>query len=68
LLDLAERPFALAVAGGLLAGSNLVREKLQAWLQDWQMQCDMKVVNEPLEGCVRLAAPLFDGKLVKWHT
>jgi N-acetylglucosamine kinase-like BadF-type ATPase len=68
LLDLAERPFALAVAGGLLAGSNRVREKLQAWLQDWQMQCDMTVVNEPLEGCVRLAAPLFDGKLVKWHT
>jgi N-acetylglucosamine kinase-like BadF-type ATPase len=67
LLDLAEQPFALAVAGGLLVGSKRMREHLQSWLQQWAMQCETTVVEEPLEGCVRLAAPEFEGTLVKWH-
>jgi hypothetical protein len=67
LLDLTDQPFALAVAGGLLVGSNRVREQLQSWFQQFSMQCDMTVVDEPLTGCARLAAPEFDGTLVKWH-
>jgi N-acetylglucosamine kinase-like BadF-type ATPase len=66
LIDLADQPFALALAGGLLVGSKRMREHLQSWLQQWTMQCEMTVVNEPLEGCVRLAAPEFDGTLVNW--
>ncbi|HJQ82144.1 MAG TPA: BadF/BadG/BcrA/BcrD ATPase family protein [Lacipirellulaceae bacterium] len=66
LLDLTDKPFALAVAGGLLGGSKRVREKLQSWLESAAMQCDMTIINEPLEGCVRLAAPEFAGTLVKW--
>jgi N-acetylglucosamine kinase-like BadF-type ATPase len=67
LLDVNDQPFALAVAGGLLVGSKRVREQLQSWLQRFSMQVEMTVVDEPLSGCVRLAAPQFDGKLVKWH-
>jgi N-acetylglucosamine kinase-like BadF-type ATPase len=67
LLDLTDQPFGLALAGGLLVGSKQVREQIQSWLERFSMQCDMTVVAEPLEGCVRLAAPEFDGSLVKWH-
>jgi hypothetical protein len=67
LLDLTDQPFALAVAGGLLVGSNRVREQLQSWFQRLSMQCEITAVDEPLSGCVRLAAPEYDGRLVKWH-
>jgi N-acetylglucosamine kinase-like BadF-type ATPase len=67
LLDLTDKPFGLAVAGGLLAGSKRVREQLQSWLQQFAVQSEMTVINEPLEGCVRLAAPEFAGTLVKWQ-
>jgi N-acetylglucosamine kinase-like BadF-type ATPase len=67
LLDLADQPFALALAGGLLVSSNRVRQRLQSWLQQFAMQCEMTLVDEPLEGCIRLASPEFAGTLVKWH-
>jgi N-acetylglucosamine kinase-like BadF-type ATPase len=67
LLDLAGRLFALAVAGGLLVGSQRVREQLQACLQQFQMRCEITVVDEPLSGCVRLADREFADTLVKWQ-
>lgn len=67
LLGLTDQPFALAAAGGLLVGSKRVREQLQSWLQRFAMQCEMTIINEPLAGCVRLAAPEFAGALVKWQ-
>jgi N-acetylglucosamine kinase-like BadF-type ATPase len=67
LLDLTDQPFALGAAGGLIVGSKHVREQLQTWSRKFHLQCEMTVVNEPLEGCVRLAAPEFAGTLVTWH-
>jgi N-acetylglucosamine kinase-like BadF-type ATPase len=67
LLDLADEPFTLAAAGGLLVGSKRLRNELQSWLQKLHVQCQITVVDAPLEGCVRLAAPEFAGSLVKWH-
>ncbi len=67
LLDLTDQPFALALAGGLLVGSERVREQLQSWLHRFEIQCEMTVVEDPLVGCVRLAAPEYGETLVKWH-
>lgn len=67
LLELTDKPFALAAAGGLLVGSKHVRQELLSWLQKFKIQCQMTIVEEPLEGCVRLAAPEFADTLVKWQ-
>jgi hypothetical protein len=67
LLDLTDKSFALAGAGGLLVRSKHVRDGLQSWLQKFNIDCKLTAVEQPLEGCVGLAAPEFDGSLVKWH-
>jgi hypothetical protein len=64
---LAKGPFALAVAGGVLAGSKRLREQLTAELQRIGLSCGMRVVEEPLEGCLRLADPEFSDQIVDWQ-
>jgi hypothetical protein len=31
------------------------------------LECELHLVEEPLVGCMRLAAPEFDGTLVTWQ-
>jgi N-acetylglucosamine kinase-like BadF-type ATPase len=67
LLGLTNQQFSLAVGGGLLVNAACVRDALKEWLQKYGIECEMTVVDESLVGCIRLAAPEFDGTLVKWH-
>lgn len=60
-------PVVLAVAGGVLLSSKRLRDQLQFALRRDGPECEMRRVEEPLAGCVRLAAPEFDGTLVTWQ-
>jgi N-acetylglucosamine kinase-like BadF-type ATPase len=62
-----ERPFALAASGGVLVGSQRMREQLQTELGRIGLECHMTIVEEPLDGCVRLAAAEFSSSLVSWQ-
>jgi N-acetylglucosamine kinase-like BadF-type ATPase len=64
---LTERPIPLAVAGGMLVRSADLRGRLEGELQRLGAECAMKVVEEPLDGCLRLAAEKFEGTLVTWQ-
>ncbi|MEX2091393.1 MAG: BadF/BadG/BcrA/BcrD ATPase family protein [Pirellulales bacterium] len=66
-LGLAEQKFPLALAGGLLVGSQYVREQLASRLAAMPIQCEMRLVADPLAGCLRLADTKFGGSLVDWH-
>jgi N-acetylglucosamine kinase-like BadF-type ATPase len=66
-LGLAEEVFPLAVAGGVLVGSRYLREQVEVELRLAAMRCDMRLVADPLEGCLRLASPAFSGLGVHWH-
>jgi len=66
-LGFAESPFPLAVAGGVLVGSKRLPQQLQIELRRIGLAAAINVVDEPLEGCIRLAAPEFAGTLLTWH-
>lgn len=57
----------LAVAGGILVGSQRLQQSLKNELNRGSHSLEMQVVEEPLEGCVRLAAPEFAETLVNWQ-
>jgi N-acetylglucosamine kinase-like BadF-type ATPase len=64
---LSERPIPLAVAGGILVRSADLRGRLECELQRLAAECELKVVEEPLDGCLRLASEQFAGSLVTWR-
>jgi N-acetylglucosamine kinase-like BadF-type ATPase len=66
-VDLDEGPFSLAAAGGVLTGAKQLQDELVAELQQSGLQCELNVVDNPLRGCVRLAAQEFTGNLVTWQ-
>jgi len=68
VMELSEIPFALAAGGGLLVSSQRLRDKLAEWLRRFDLQCEMTVVDDPLEGCIRLADPQYAGTIVHWHS
>jgi N-acetylglucosamine kinase-like BadF-type ATPase len=57
---------ALAAAGGVLLSSKRLQDQLQIALRRAGLDCALHLVEEPLAGCIRLAAPEFDGTLVTW--
>jgi N-acetylglucosamine kinase-like BadF-type ATPase len=65
-LDRAENPLALAASGGILVGSQRLQQSLRNELANHGSKFELRVVDEPLDGCVRLADSQFDGTLVKW--
>jgi len=67
LLALGDGTVSLAVAGGLLVSSRQLQDRLQASLQRMKLECELTMVEEPLAGCLRLAAPELAGTLVTWH-
>ena len=66
-IGLDNRAIPLAVAGGVLVGSNYLREAVAAQLAAMGSRIQMRVVADPLEGCLRLAAPEYSGSLVDWQ-
>ncbi len=62
-----EPPLALAISGGVLLRSKRLLNQLQIALRRSGLECKMNVVEEPLAGCVRLAAPEYNGTLVSWQ-
>ena len=67
VVGLADGPFALAIAGGVLVGSKLLQNQLQIELRKMALECQLGVVDEPLEGCLRLADPQFSEVAVTWQ-
>jgi N-acetylglucosamine kinase-like BadF-type ATPase len=66
-LDLAAGSLQVAVSGGVLVNSQPLRERLQTELRELAPDCSIRVIDEPLHGCVRLAAAEHAGALVQWH-
>lgn len=67
LMDGSGAPIPLAIGGGFLVRSHRMREQLLEWLHKFNVECDAKLVADPLEGCIRLADPQFAGNVVTWH-
>jgi N-acetylglucosamine kinase-like BadF-type ATPase len=61
-----DAPFPLAAAGGVLVSSKRLPRQLQAELHNLGLSPEIKLIEEPLEGCVRLAAPDC-AQLLAWH-
>lgn len=60
-LDLDLRTIPLAVAGGVLVGSKFLRDAFAAQLADAGYQRQIRLVADPLDGCLQLAAADFSG-------
>jgi N-acetylglucosamine kinase-like BadF-type ATPase len=67
LIDRSEYPIPLAIGGGLVLSSQRLQQQLREWLHRFDVECEMVLVDDPLEGCVRLAHRQFEGTLVNWH-
>lgn len=67
LLYLSEQSFPLAVAGGVLAGSPLLREQLTEQLAQKKLRATIRVITDPLKGCLRLADTELGSDLIQWH-
>jgi N-acetylglucosamine kinase-like BadF-type ATPase len=66
-LKTADAPVNLAASGGILVSSQRLQQSLKKELQGNGIAVDLQVVDEPLEGCVRLATPQFAETLIKWQ-
>jgi N-acetylglucosamine kinase-like BadF-type ATPase len=66
-VGLADGPFALAVTGGVIVGSNRLHSQLHSALRTSRLDCEIGVVEEPLEGCLRLAEQQFSEVAVQWQ-
>jgi N-acetylglucosamine kinase-like BadF-type ATPase len=66
-VDLAAGPIQIAASGGMLLNSQPMRDRLQTGLKEMGLDCSICVVDDPLTGCVRLAASEFAGTLVQWQ-
>jgi N-acetylglucosamine kinase-like BadF-type ATPase len=67
VVNLAEDHVTIAVSGSVLVNAMPLRDRLDEKLRELGLDCTIAVVDEPLQGCVRLAAPEFVGKLVVWQ-
>jgi N-acetylmuramic acid 6-phosphate etherase len=66
-VGLAEGSFALAVTGGVIVSSKRLQNRLQAALRDVGVACEIGVVEDPLEGCLRLAESQFSAVAMRWQ-
>lgn len=57
----------MALAGGILVGSTYLRESLGRQLQACKLDCSLKVVDDPLVGCLQLAVQEARNDLVRWQ-
>ncbi len=66
-IELVESPLALAAAGGVLLSSRRLQMQLEVELRRCGQEFALKLVEEPLLGCIRLTDGKYAGKLVNWH-
>jgi N-acetylmuramic acid 6-phosphate etherase len=66
-VSLADDSFVVAAAGGIFTGSKLIQDRLRTELRNYRLRFELRVVDEPLVGCVRLAAQEFAGFDVHWR-
>ena len=66
-IGLTEEPVSVAAAGGVIVGSTLLQDRLRAELNQVGMPCELRIVEEPLHGCVRLATREFAGLEIVWR-
>jgi N-acetylglucosamine kinase-like BadF-type ATPase len=66
-VHLASGTIHVAISGGVLLNSPLLRDRLQAELRSLGLDCAICVVDDSLTGCVRLAEAKYDGTLVAWQ-
>jgi glucosamine kinase len=66
-VGLANSMFSLAVTGGVIVASQRMRDQLGEVLQADRVDCDIGVVDEPLEGCLRLAETQFSAIARQWQ-
>jgi N-acetylglucosamine kinase-like BadF-type ATPase len=60
-------PIVLAAAGGVLLSSKRLQDQVQIALRRDGLECELHLVEDPLLGCIRLAASEYDGTLVVWQ-
>jgi N-acetylglucosamine kinase-like BadF-type ATPase len=65
--DLADQPFTAAASGGVIVSSLQLQERIRAKLARLEIPCELQIVEQPLVGCVRLAAREFAGLDVVWR-
>ncbi|MCC7476150.1 MAG: hypothetical protein IT425_12205 [Pirellulales bacterium] len=56
----------LALAGSVLTNSAYLQEELLGEISALELHCELRVVTNPLLGCLRLADSKFAGSLVSW--
>lgn len=66
-LKLDKRALPLAMAGGVLVGSEYLREAVARNLTELDWTCRLQVVADPLDGCLRLAVLEANDDFVVWH-
>jgi N-acetylglucosamine kinase-like BadF-type ATPase len=66
-LKLQDGSVKLAASGGLLVSSQRLQQSLESEFKRGGFSLEMQVIEEPLEGCIRLAAPKFAESLIKWQ-
>lgn len=67
IMGMEGEPIALAVAGGVLVGSEHLRSALTSELDRQGIRGDMKVVDEALVGCLRLAGDELSSLGLVWR-
>jgi hypothetical protein len=50
-----------------LVSSQRLQQSLESEFKRGGFSLEMQVIEEPLEGCIRLAAPKFAESLIKWQ-
>jgi N-acetylglucosamine kinase-like BadF-type ATPase len=66
-LNADEEVVTLAASGGMLVSSKRLQDGLKSELKRLGRSIAINIVDEPLEGCVRLADAEFSGSLVAWQ-
>jgi N-acetylglucosamine kinase-like BadF-type ATPase len=64
---LADQSFVVAAGGGILVGSMQIQDQVRSELNNLGLQCELEIVQEPLVGCLRLAAHEFAGLDIDWR-
>jgi N-acetylglucosamine kinase-like BadF-type ATPase len=59
--------FTIAASGGVLINSKRLQDQLIVELENLHIEFALKIVREPLAGCIRLAEPRFAEGLVTWN-
>jgi len=60
-------PLVVAGTGGVLVGSTQLQDQLRTELGQLSLTCELRIVDEPLAGCIRLAGRECAGLDIVWR-